>query len=125
MRFRDGPLLLPAFALLLGVWWIVLLAWGTDALPTALLGGAAGACLLCGLALAVWGRVRPPAGRQAEPDLSLGAPATGAGVAAMVLGAQAGTWLVLVGGGMVVLGAALLVREWRAGRRAMGEGDRR
>jgi hypothetical protein len=125
VRPRSGAVLLPFFALILGAWWVVLLIWDTDALPTALLGGSAAACLLTGIALGVRRRVRPPVRVRADPDLSLGAPVIAIGVAALVLGAEAGAWLLLVGGGLVVLGAALLAREWRDGRRAAAAGERR
>jgi hypothetical protein len=119
VRPRSGALLLPLFAAILGAWWVVLLAWDTDPLPTALLGGAAAACLLTGLALGVRRRVRPAVDVRAAPDTSLGAPVLAAGVAGLVLGAGLGAWLLLVAGGLVVLGGALLAREWRDARRAV------
>jgi hypothetical protein len=119
VRPRDAVLLLGGFAALLGAWWAVLVAWDTDLLATALLGGAAAACLLAAPAFAVRAPRRRARDVRADPDLSLGAPALAVGVAALLLGAELGQWLLLIGAGATVGGVALLVREVRSARRAL------
>jgi hypothetical protein len=83
-----------------------------------MLGGASAACLLAGLALwwldARRGELERP---RALPDTSLAAACLAAGLALALLGAGFGLWLILIGAGIVALGAGGLVREQRARRR--------
>ena len=82
-----------------------------------LLGGAALATVLLGVFLFArrW-RVLGEAQRLL-PELSYATVAVGLGLAAIVVGAPFGLWLVLPGVGLLVLGASGLVREYRAERR--------
>lgn len=95
------------WAAFLGVLALVLLAWTQSVLMNGLLfGAAAGTVVLALLAL----RAREPR-RRMVPDLSLATALTAIGVALAVAGSAVGTWLVLVGAGLLVLGLAGLVRE--------------
>lgn len=95
------------WAALLGVLALVLLAWTQSVLMNGLLfGAAAGTVVLALLAL----RAREPR-RRMVPDLSLATALTAIGIALAVAGSAVGTWLVLIGAGLLVLGLAGLVRE--------------
>lgn len=95
------------WAAFLGVLALVLLAWTQSVLMNGLLfGAAAGTVVLALLAL----RAREPR-RRMVPDLSLATALTAIGIALAVAGSAVGTWLVLVGAGLLVLGLAGLVRE--------------
>jgi hypothetical protein len=97
-----------AWALLLAVNTGVLIAFGGGELPVLLLGGAAaGAAVLAGVAAA---RRRRPRG---APDLSPPASLAAVAVAGLVLGAEFGTWLVLISAGVLALALAGLLREAR------------
>ena len=93
-----------AFLLVLG---LVLLAWTRSPLMNGLLFGAvAGTVVLALLAIHARGPVR-----RLVPDVSLPTALAGIGVALAVTGTAIGTWLVLVGAGLFVLGLAGVVRE--------------
>jgi hypothetical protein len=95
------------WAAFLGVLALVLLAWTQSALMNGLLfGAAAGTVVLALFAL----RAREPR-RRTVPDLSLATALTAIGVALAVAGSAVGTWLVLIGAGLLVLGLAGLIRE--------------
>jgi hypothetical protein len=95
------------WAAFLGALALVLLAWTQSALMNGLLfGAAAGTMLLALLAL----RAREPR-RRIVPDLSLATALTAVGAGLAVAGSAVGTWLVLIGAGMLVLGLAGLLRE--------------
>jgi hypothetical protein len=97
-----------AWAALLAVNTGVLIALGGDELPVLLLGGAAaGAAALAGVT-ALKGR----AGRGA-PDLSPPAALAAIAAAGLVLGAEFGTWLLLVSAGLLALALGGLLRERR------------
>jgi hypothetical protein len=81
-----------------------------------LLGGAALATFLLGLALSAR---RPREAEKAVPELSYATVAFGIGAALAVIGAPLGPWLFLPGLGLLALGAGGLVREYRAGRRRL------
>ena len=51
------------------------------------------------------------------PELSVATMWTAAAIAAILLGLQFGVWLVEIGGGMLVLGVAGLIREHRSAPR--------
>jgi hypothetical protein len=110
---RPAALVVGGWGLLLGVNAAVLAVWTSDPLPPALLGGAAVASGLLGLAMLARGREAP----RVIPDLSLASALVGVALAAMVVGAEVGVWLVLVGAGMLLFGLAGLARERIAVRR--------
>ena len=98
---------LVAFGILLLVLTAVQLPFGPTAPEVALLGGAGAACLACGLVVLA---ARRPGVRTVEG--AAGGPfVLAAGLAAMVVGAEAGLWLSLIGAGLVVIGGALLARR--------------
>lgn len=92
--------------------------FGVHWIEAAMLGGAAGACLLAGLllwALDVRGgeRERP---RALASDSAATATLT-AGLALALVGAGFGLWLILIGAGLSGLGLGGLIRERLARRR--------
>jgi hypothetical protein len=112
---------------------VVPLAWGgLIAIQTGLLflfpsgllvhllnAGMVAAMLLLGAALLAVRRGRDEAGAlRAVPDGSAATLLIAAGVTALVLGAELGRWLLLIGAGCVALGAAGVVRERRSQRAA-------
>ena len=103
---RPSVVLLVWAGLLAGLA-IVLLAWTRSALENGLLFGAAAVTVvLAGLALVA----REPR-RRLVPDLSLATAVTAVGAGLAVVGSAFGTWLVLIGAGVLVLGLAGLVKE--------------
>jgi hypothetical protein len=101
----------------------VQLVFRFDALPFVLLAGAGLAVVLASIAVAAAlpdpGRPRDAASERPRrvPDLSIGSALLPFGLAAMVVGAQVGAWLVLVGAGIVALAVGNLIREWLGIRR--------
>lgn len=97
---------------------ILLATFPLDVEAVALLGGAAASMLL--LALLVLVAERPPRSedRRAIPDLSLATPLAGIALCSLVVGAEVGLWLILIGAGLLTLALGGLVREGRAQRRA-------
>jgi hypothetical protein len=91
-------------------------AWSLSWLPLVLFGGAllVPALALAGLAA---DREREPE-REAIPDVSAAVPVSAVGVSAMVVGAEAGLWLILIGAGLLIAGVALAARELAQARRA-------
>jgi peptidoglycan biosynthesis protein MviN/MurJ (putative lipid II flippase) len=85
-----------------------------------MLGGAAAACLSCGLVLWTLERRRsgPPAEVALAPRSSVAAATLACGGALALLGAGFGLWLILIGVGLAALGAGGLARELRGRRRA-------
>jgi hypothetical protein len=75
-------------------------------------------------ALALWGMgaARRAARRafepQAAPDTSWSAVLAGVALVLVLLGLEVGTFLIFIGGGLLVTAAGGLAREWRAERRA-------
>ncbi|MFL5826368.1 MAG: hypothetical protein ACJ76V_07575 [Thermoleophilaceae bacterium] len=61
---------------------------------------------------------------RALPDLSFGAALVGIAIATMVFGAEFGLFLVWIGLGLLLLGFARLLVEWRGERRALEEARR-
>jgi peptidoglycan/LPS O-acetylase OafA/YrhL len=119
---RGSAAAVLAWAVLLAALAGVLCIWNDDELQIALLGGAAILTMFLGLALAVVSRQADEPRR--IPDLSLASLVVGIALAAMLVGAEAGPWLVYVGGGMLLLGLAGLFREVRGareGRRLAGK----
>jgi hypothetical protein len=103
-------LVLLAWSALLAVNATVLLAFDGGALPVALLGGAAAATAVLAAVLAA---LRGAGGRDAAPSLSVPTALAAAGVAGLVLGAELGTWLVLISAGLLALSLAGLAHEAR------------
>jgi hypothetical protein len=111
------PLLVWAtfLAALAGMLWI----WTDDAIPIALLGGAALATAVVAAVAALAGRTLGEEVRWV-PDMSLATAVIAAGLTAVVLGAEAGLWLVYAGVGMTLFGVAGLVRESAGARKRRG-----
>jgi hypothetical protein len=105
-----------AWAALLTVLAVVLWAWTSDDLPPAVFGAAAAIVWVAGL-VALFVRRRRPGARPA-PDLSLASAFVAFAVAALVLGALVGRWLVYLGAGLLLIGLVGVARELRAQRRA-------
>ena len=106
-------------------------ARGITSLGAALLlllffGAASAATLLAGAVLWAIDVRRPgPARRLAIPDSSVATATFVTGLALALVGAGFGLWLILIGVGVAALGAGGLVREERARRRALREGEPR
>jgi hypothetical protein len=99
------PLVLLAWALLLGVHTTVLVLLGGNGLEVGLLGGAAAGCAVLAAVVAVWrGRER------SVPELSLPTMLAAVAVAGLVLGGELGTWLILISGGLLVVAVVELAR---------------
>jgi hypothetical protein len=81
-----------------------------------LLGGTAAGTLALALLAARLDAPRRTA--LAVPDVSFGTVVLAAGVSLLVGGTEVGTWMLLLGAGVLLLGAALLGRELRAERQA-------
>jgi hypothetical protein len=103
-----GPLVALAWAGLLAVHTAVLIALGGDALEVLLLAGAAAGAASLALVLAVR---RRRGSRRAVPDISLPTVLAAVAVAGLVIGAELGTWLILISAGLLALALAGLVRE--------------
>ena len=96
--------------------------FGPSAFEMAMLAGGGGACMLFGL-LSYIGERRslPPRPDGSEPralpDLSVGPMVMGLGLGMFFAGWELGPYLMAIGGGTAAVGAANLVREFRAERR--------
>jgi hypothetical protein len=121
---RSGAIVLVVFAAILATWWAVLLLWRTDALPTALLGGSVSGLLVAFLIFQLSAARRRPPSVRAVPDLSFGAVGLAFGVTALVVGADVGQWLLLIGAAVTAGSLAQLGREWAAARRAVAAAAR-
>jgi drug/metabolite transporter (DMT)-like permease len=118
---KGGALVLLVWALLLGVNVAVMAAVFNEN-PTSvwLLGGAAAATAL--VALFLWLTRRRAAGEDPDverpvTEVSMASALVGIALALMLLGAQFGVWLVLIGGGLLLAGVGGLTRELREERR--------
>jgi hypothetical protein len=103
---RSG-IVIAGWAGLLALWTAVQLLFSPSALTVALLGGAAAAVLV--LALVATRERRP----RRTPELSPATPLLALGVAALISGAELGTWCLLLGALITACGAAALVVEER------------
>ena len=92
------------------------LPFGPSAPELALLGGAGAACVLAGVIVLVAERRRPPSDVQVLPDLSRSAVLIALGLTALLVGAEAGPWLMYLGGGLTLIGLGALVAERRGER---------
>jgi MFS superfamily sulfate permease-like transporter len=120
----SSALPLACYAALLGITAAVLWVWSPYALPSALLTGGAVAIAVIALAVAVRDRAeaRAPAIEAAErpvPDYSVSILALAYALPTMLVCAYLGLYLILIGGGVLLLGLGGLIREWRAERRAV------
>jgi hypothetical protein len=120
----SSALPLACYAALLGITAAVLWVWSPYALPSALLTGGAVAIAVIALAVAVRDRAeaRAPAIEAAErpvPDYSVSILALAYALPTMLVGAYLGLYLILIGGGVLLLGLGGLIREWRAERSAV------
>lgn len=116
-RLRAGAVVPLAWAGLIAIQTAILFAFPAGRLVHLLNAGMVVAMLVIGLALLTRPRGRDEAGSvRAVPDGSAASVLLAGGVTALVLGAELGTWLVLIGAGCVVLGLGGVVRELRASR---------
>jgi hypothetical protein len=121
----SSALPLACYAALLGITAAVLWVWSPYALPAALLTGGAVAIGVIALAVAVRDRraeARAPGREAAErpvPDYSVSILALAYALPTMLVGAYLGLYLILIGGGVLLLGLGGLTREWRAERSAV------
>jgi uncharacterized membrane protein YfcA len=97
-----------AWAALLAALAAMLALWTDDAVAVALLPGAVLVVLVVAVAAA---RARD-AQERIVPEASASGPLGAAGVAMLALGAVAGLWAALVGGGLVVVAVVVAAREW-------------
>jgi hypothetical protein len=109
------PLL--AWATLLTVLSAVLWVWSSDHLPPAIFSGAAGVAWLVGLYALLRPGKTPRLRVRPELDVSFASVVVALAIAMLLLGALVGEWLVLVGGGALLVGLIGVARELRAERR--------
>jgi hypothetical protein len=115
---RSGAIVLLVLAAFLAATWTALALWRAGALPTALLGGALTGVVVAFAAFHVHALRSRPAAVRASPDLSVGAVGLAFGVTALIVGADVGPWLLLVGAGVTAASLAQLGREHVAARAA-------
>ena len=120
----SSALPLACYAALIGITAAVLWVWSPYALPSALLTGGAVAIAVIALAVAVRDRAeaRAPGTEMVErpvPDYSVSILALAYALPTMLVGAYLGFYLILIGGGVLLLGLGGLIREWRAERSAV------
>jgi hypothetical protein len=110
---RNGWVAVFAWALLLGTLAAVLWIWTDKTIPVLLLGGAAAATAVVAVATALATRHTgsSTAGEGRAGEFSIPIVLVAAGLAGLVVGAQAGTWLVWAGAGALLFGLALVARE--------------
>jgi hypothetical protein len=116
---RSGAIVLLVLAALLALTWVVLLLWDAGALPDALLGGSLTGLLLAFAAFQVHALRARPAAVRASADLSVGAVGLAFGVTALIVGAEVGPWLLLVGAAITAASLTQLARERAAARAAV------
>jgi len=87
--------------------------------PAITYGAACLGCFLVGVVCWLWPRSREedPDELRLVTDVSFASALIGVAIALMVLSIQFGVWLLEVGGGLLALGVAGVVRELRAERR--------
>jgi hypothetical protein len=116
---RSGAIVLLVLAALLALTWVVLLLWDAGALPDALLGGSLTGAILAFAGFHVHALRARPAAVRASPDLSVGAVVLAFGVTALIVGAEVGPWLLLIGAAVTAGSLAQLAREHAAARAAV------
>jgi hypothetical protein len=102
------------WAVVHGIFALVLLGWTTDALQVGMLGGSAVLFVLVGLAILAY---RAPRLR-VLPQLSVPTILLAFGIGSAISGVAFGLWLVLLGSGAIVIALAALANELVAERRA-------
>jgi peptidoglycan biosynthesis protein MviN/MurJ (putative lipid II flippase) len=116
---RRAAFVLLGWGAWLGVLTALQLPFGPRGIELVMLGGAAAACLSCGLVLWTLERRRSGSREVAlAPRSSVAAATLACGGALALLGAGFGLWLILIGVGLAALGAGGLARELRGRRRA-------
>jgi hypothetical protein len=95
----------------------VLALWERDNVPKVIFFASAAVMWLVGIYAAVRGR--RPAHVRVTPDLSYAAVFVAFAIAMLALGALVGLWLVLIGGGSLLIGLAGIARELAAQRREL------
>ena len=87
--------------------------------PAIIYGAACLGCALVGVACWLWPRAEEedPDAVRLVTDVSYASALAGVAVALMLLSVQFGVWLLEVGGGLMALAVAGIVRELRAERR--------
>ena len=114
-RYAAGLVVL-VWAGLLAALGTMLWIWDPEALVVALLGGASVATALIGAIVAYRARQAGKA-ESRVPDLSLGSMLAALALAAMLVGAEAGVFLILIGAGTLALAVGVLARELGLGAR--------
>jgi ABC-type glycerol-3-phosphate transport system permease component len=118
-----GALPLAAYAALLAVLAAVMWVWSDYTLPGILLtAGAAAMAVIAGAWVLGSRRIERLAQAsevRAVPDLSAATALAGFAIPTMLVGLYLGPYLVLIGGGLLVLAVGGLVREAVAARRAL------
>lgn len=112
----PGPVILLAFAGFMAVLAAVTFAFdGSDLITHLLPAGVAAAAALAAAVTVALRVARAPGGERviAVDTLSLPTALLAAGLAGLVVGAEVGPWLLLVGGGVTLVALAGIVREWR------------
>ena len=123
---RRAAIVLLAWGAWLGLFTAVQAPFHSHVIEYGMLGAASAATLLAGAVLWAIDARRPgPARRLAIPDSSEATATFVTGLALALVGAGFGLWLILIGAGVAALGAGGLVREERARRRALREGEPR
>ncbi len=119
-RRRPAAIPFAVWAILLGALAGVQAGFGGQLLPVLVQAGAAAlsGMIALGIVLAARTERRRLAGRRTVPELSLASVLATVSLAAMLIGASVGGWLIIGGGLGLVTGAAGLARELRAERRA-------
>jgi predicted ABC-type exoprotein transport system permease subunit len=118
---KGGALVLLVWSLLLAIHVPVMAAiFNENSTSVLLLGGAASATAL--VAIGLWLRRRRAEGEDPDverpvTEVSMASALIGVALALMLLGAQFGLWLVMIGAGLLELGLAGVARELRAERR--------
>jgi hypothetical protein len=114
---------LACYALLIGIAAAVLWVWSPHALPAALLTSGAGVIAVIALVVAVRDRrakaKAPATAERPVADYSVSILALAYALPTMLVGAYLGLYLILIGGGVLLLGLGGLIREWRAERSAV------
>jgi hypothetical protein len=126
MRFSAVPL--ACYAALIGTTAAVQWVWSPYVLPSALLTGGAVVMLAIATVVAIRGRhVDRRTEQESErpiPNYSFSILALAYAIPTMLVGAYLGLYLILIGGGVLLLGIGGLIREWRAERRSFASAKR-
>jgi hypothetical protein len=115
---RDAVAVPLAWSVFLAVLAAMLWVWSPgDELAIALLGGAAVGAALSGFALALGARRTTERRSWVLPDLSPATSLLAIAISVVLIGLEAGQWLIWIGAGLLGFGVLGLVRELRLGRR--------